>query len=141
LGTTKTQFFGFFFRLPPRVKALPLTPLFLLYTPAMSDLLEYALDLMRRLPPSNVENNLAGLCDLVPDIIEDLLGAVDQPIRIANDKSSRRDYLLSDFNRDGDSYVRLASVYPALAMCQNANSPQIICEWGAIFWGQNGGTP
>lgn len=70
----------------------------------MTDRLDCALDLMRRLPPSNIEDNLAGLIDLTPDLMEDLLSAVDQPLKICHDPSSKRDYLLCDYNRDGDSY-------------------------------------
>jgi len=70
----------------------------------MGEVLDYALDLMRRLPPSQVENNLAGLIDLVPDLVNDLLSAVYQPLKIAYDQSTKRDYLLCDYNRDGDSY-------------------------------------
>jgi len=70
----------------------------------MADKLDCALDLMRRLPPSQIEDNLAGLIDLVPDLVEQLLSAVDQPLKVAHDPTSRRDYLLCDYNRDGDSY-------------------------------------
>ena len=70
----------------------------------MADQLDCALDLMRRLPPADVEDNLAGLIDLAPDLTEDLLSAVDQPLKIAHDKSANRDYLLCDYNRDADSY-------------------------------------
>lgn len=70
----------------------------------MTDQLDCALDLMRRLPPSNIEDNLAGLLDLVPDLTEPLLSAVDQPLKIAHDPVSKREYLLCDYNRDGDSY-------------------------------------
>jgi len=70
----------------------------------MADQLDCALDLMRRLPPSQIEDNLAGLIDLVPDLTEQLLSAVDQPLKIAHDPVSKRDYLLCDYNRDGDSY-------------------------------------
>jgi len=70
----------------------------------MADQLDCALDLMRRMPPSQIEDNLAGLIDLVPDLCEELLSAVDQPLKIAHDSASRRDYLLCDYNRDGDSY-------------------------------------
>jgi len=70
----------------------------------MTDQLDCALDLMRRLPPSQIEDNLAGLIDLVPDLTEQLLSAVDQPLKIAHDPVSKRDYLLCDYNRDGDSY-------------------------------------
>jgi len=70
----------------------------------MTDALDCALDLMRRLPPSDIEDNLAGLIDLVPDLCEHLLSAIDQPLKIAHDSVSKRDYLLCDYNRDGDSY-------------------------------------
>jgi len=66
--------------------------------------LDCALDLMRRLPPAQIEDNLAGLIDLVPDLTEQLLSAVDQPLKIAHDPITKRDYLLCDYNRDGDSY-------------------------------------
>jgi capping protein beta len=70
----------------------------------MADQLDCALDLMRRLPPSQIEDNLAGLIDLVPHLTEQLLSAVDQPLKIAHDPVAKRDYLLCDYNRDGDSY-------------------------------------
>lgn len=66
--------------------------------------LEHALDLMRRLPPQNTEEDLDGLIRLQPDLCEDLLASVDQPLKIAKDAESGRDYLLCDYNRDGDSY-------------------------------------
>jgi capping protein beta len=40
----------------------------------------------------------------VPDLTEDLLSSVDQPLEIRQCKQSNRDYLLCDYNRDGDSY-------------------------------------
>lgn len=66
--------------------------------------LDCALDLMRRLPPQQIEHNLSNLIDLVPDLCEDLLSSVDQPLKIASDKKVGKDYLLCDYNRDGDSY-------------------------------------
>jgi len=41
---------------------------------------------------------------LVPNLCEDLLSAIDQPLKVARDKSVGKDYLLCDYNRDGDSY-------------------------------------
>ena len=103
----------------------------LLVQPADRDQqLDCALDLMRRLPPQQIEKNLSDLIDLVcptvpflirgafrvthdggmefcwqvPDLCEDLLSSVDQPLKVAKDKSTGRDYLLCDYNRDGDSY-------------------------------------
>ncbi|KAF4519813.1 hypothetical protein B566_EDAN006827 [Ephemera danica] len=66
--------------------------------------LDCALDLMRRLPPQQIEKNLSDLIDLVPSLCEDLLSSVDQPLKIAQDRENGRDYLLCDYNRDGDSY-------------------------------------
>ena len=47
-------------------------------------------------------------CDIprpqVPDLCEDLLAAVDQPLKVSKCKETGRDYLLCDYNRDGDSY-------------------------------------
>jgi len=70
----------------------------------MADQLDCSLDLMRRLPPALIEDNLTGLLDLVPHLTEQLLSAVDQPLKVAHDPISKRDYLLCDYNRDGDSY-------------------------------------
>uniref|UniRef100_A0A803JX98 F-actin-capping protein subunit beta n=1 Tax=Xenopus tropicalis TaxID=8364 RepID=A0A803JX98_XENTR len=69
--------------------------------------LDCALDLMRRLPPQQIEKNLSDLIDLVPSLCEDLLSSVDQPLKIARDKVVGKDYLLCDYNRDGDSYRSL----------------------------------
>ncbi|CAF1135677.1 unnamed protein product [Adineta ricciae] len=66
--------------------------------------LDCALDLMRRLPPQQVEKNLSDLIDLVPDLTEELLAAVDQPLKVVRDRTVGKDYLLCDYNRDGDSY-------------------------------------
>ena len=112
----------------------------------MENQLDCALDLMRRLPPQQIEKNLCDLIDLVqfawfhlflfivllsetdkhrksknwhydfhglwyqflsrqvPSLCEDLLSSVDQPLKIARDKTVGKDYLLCDYNRDGDSY-------------------------------------
>lgn len=40
----------------------------------------------------------------VPGLCEDLLSSVDQPLKIARDRVVGKDYLLCDYNRDGDSY-------------------------------------
>lgn len=66
--------------------------------------LDCALDLMRRLPPQQIEKNLSDLVDLVPDLCEDLLSSIDQPLKVATDKKVGKDYLLCDYNRDGDAY-------------------------------------
>jgi len=56
------------------------------------------------MPPSSIENSLAGLIELTPDLTEDLLNHVDQPLKIQKDSKAGRDFILCDYNRDGDSY-------------------------------------
>jgi capping protein beta len=65
------------------------------------------LNIMRRMPPSKIEHNLAGLLNLVDDeeeVVEELLQRVDQPLQVETDKSTNQKFLLCDYNRDGDSY-------------------------------------
>ncbi|KAI9883661.1 MAG: F-actin-capping protein subunit beta [Watsoniomyces obsoletus] len=66
--------------------------------------LDSALDLLRRLDPKHTTQNLNRICSLIPDLTEDLLSSVDQPLETRRCKKSGRDYLLCDYNRDGDSY-------------------------------------
>ena len=94
----------------------------------MDKQLDCALDLMRRLPPQQIENNLADLVDLVPSLCEDLLSSVDQPLKIARDKKFMKDYLICDYNRDGDSYRLMTGnvfkMFNAILRC-NLNMLQI----------------
>jgi len=62
-----------------------------------------ALDLVRRMPPSRIESSLEELVDLVPDLTDDLLNTIDQPLQAAKDAKGNA-YLNCDYNRDGDSY-------------------------------------
>ncbi|KAJ2123495.1 F-actin-capping protein subunit beta [Coemansia sp. RSA 720] len=66
--------------------------------------MDCALDLMRRLPPQSVEENLVTLLEVLPELTEDLLAAVDQPLKVRQDTSTGKEYLVCDYNRDGDSY-------------------------------------
>lgn len=68
------------------------------------DLLDSMLDLTRRLPPTNIEQNVASLVELCPDYADELLGSVDQPLQLRTDLATGRDYLICDYNRDGESY-------------------------------------
>lgn len=65
------------------------------------------LDLLRRLHPKLVKQNLDNVCKLVAgddDLVEELLGTVDVPLVVAKCQQSGKQYLLCDYNRDGDSY-------------------------------------
>jgi len=62
------------------------------------------LNLMRRLPPSACENSLAGLIEIAPHLTDELLTHVDQPLKVYKDSKTGKNYVLCDYNRDGDSY-------------------------------------
>jgi capping protein beta len=66
--------------------------------------LDAACDLLRRLPPANLEENLARICELCPDVADDVLGAVDTPLFLITDPDANRPFVGSAFNRDGDYY-------------------------------------
>lgn len=63
-----------------------------------------ALNIMRRMPPSKIVFNLSGLLNLMPELTDELLQRVDQPLQTGTDTESGKAYLLCDYNRDGDSY-------------------------------------
>lgn len=67
------------------------------------DRISSCLNIMRRMPPSHIQENLSGLLNLAPDLMDELLQRVDQPLEVATDSDGRQ-YLLCDYNRDGDSY-------------------------------------
>ncbi|KAK0746223.1 F-actin-capping protein subunit beta [Schizothecium vesticola] len=68
------------------------------------DPFDSALDLLRRLNPKHTAEHLNNLITIAPDLTEDLLSSVDQPLTVRRCKQTGRDYLLCDYNRDGDSY-------------------------------------
>ncbi|KIP11198.1 hypothetical protein PHLGIDRAFT_84012 [Phlebiopsis gigantea 11061_1 CR5-6] len=70
----------------------------------MTDLVDSMLDLMRRLPPTHVEENVSALVGMCPDYADDLLGSVDQPLKVMVDRDTGKEYLACDYNRDGESY-------------------------------------
>lgn len=78
----------------------------------MADLLDSMLDLMRRLPPTRVDENVASLISICPDYADDLLGSVDQPLKLRQDRATGKEYLACDYNRDGDSYRWAVSPRP-----------------------------
>ncbi|RMD43640.1 hypothetical protein DV735_g1418, partial [Chaetothyriales sp. CBS 134920] len=82
-------------------------------------------DLLRRLSPTSIPEHLNSLTTLVPDLTEDLLSSVDQPLQTARCGKTARDYLLCDYNRDGDSYRSPWSneFYPALPAAAAEDAP------------------
>ena len=65
--------------------------------------LDSALDLMRRLPPQQTEKNLSDLIDLVPHLCEDLLASVDQPLRVAKDEITGKEFLQCDITTETET--------------------------------------
>jgi capping protein beta len=101
-----------------------------------------ALDLLSRLPPDNVVENLGSLLELAPDLTEELLSRVDQPLQarpggdtaagtlhltrrarpqVAMDDVADKEFLLCDYNRDADSY-RCASGSFCVLRCTLAHA-------------------
>ncbi|SNX86593.1 probable CAP2 - F-actin capping protein, beta subunit [Melanopsichium pennsylvanicum] len=73
----------------------------------MTDPLDLSLDLLRRLPPSKVEQNLESIVKLIPSYADDLYSSVDQPLKVKLDESKQghgREFLCCDYNKDGDSW-------------------------------------
>ncbi|KAI0267727.1 F-actin capping protein beta subunit [Gloeopeniophorella convolvens] len=68
------------------------------------DIVSSMLDLMRRLPPTNIEANVDALMQISPDYADDLSGNVDQPLKLRVDRASGKEYLACVYNQDGDSY-------------------------------------
>ncbi|KFH44531.1 F-actin-capping protein subunit beta-like protein [Hapsidospora chrysogenum ATCC 11550] len=68
------------------------------------DPFDSALDLLRRLNPKHTSDHLNSIISLAPDLTEDLLASVDQPLTVKRCRDTGREYLLCDYNRDGDSY-------------------------------------
>ena len=47
---------------------------------------------------------MSRICGLVPELTEELLESVDQPLATRRCRTTGREYLVCDYNRDGDSY-------------------------------------
>ncbi|CAM9267782.1 unnamed protein product [Pylaiella littoralis] len=69
-----------------------------------TEIISSCLNLMRRLPPKDIENSLEGLVNLVPQVSDELLQRVDQPLQEATDPETGRRYLRCEYNRDASSY-------------------------------------
>jgi hypothetical protein len=62
------------------------------------DPFDAALDLLRRLPPSQTEHYLNKIISLVPDLEEDLVSSVDVGLTTKRCRTSGRDYLCCTYN-------------------------------------------
>ncbi|KTW30704.1 hypothetical protein T552_00416 [Pneumocystis carinii B80] len=70
----------------------------------MTEQLDAALDLFRRLPSQDISRNIIAVLEKVPHLTEDLLSSIDQPLQIKKCPKTSKLYLSCDYNRDGDSY-------------------------------------
>jgi len=68
------------------------------------DRLTSVYNLMRRMPPAQTMKSLAGVMELCPDLSEEILANVDQPLLTLTDPKTGKDFILCDYNRDGDAY-------------------------------------
>lgn len=92
----------------------------------MGDLLDNMLDLMRRLPPTKIEENVAALVNISPDYADDLLGSVDQPLQLRTDHATGKEYLICDYNRDGDSYrYEICATIYSIASREQSDVPDV----------------
>lgn len=67
------------------------------------DQYDAALDLLRRVSPKNIAQNLTTLCQQNEELAEELLSSVDQPLTLRRDSQGKQ-FLCCDYNRDGDSF-------------------------------------
>lgn len=78
----------------------------------MTDKFDASLDLLRRLDPKAVSANLNSICSLLQldgsedgvELAQDLLAAVDTPLKIGRCTETNKQFLCCDYNRDGDLY-------------------------------------
>ena len=57
-----------------------------------ADQVNSCLNIMRRMPPSNIEMNLSGLLNLLPELTEEILQRVDQPLQLEVDTNNNKKY-------------------------------------------------
>jgi len=69
-----------------------------------SSVVKTCLNLMRRMPPSDVADNLDRLISLRPEAEDELLQRVDLPLEVGKDTKTGKHFIQCDYNRDGDSY-------------------------------------
>lgn len=76
------------------------------------DKFDASLDLLRRLDPKSVAENLNSICTLLrndssaenEELALDLLSSVDTPLQVAKCGQTNKQFLCCDYNRDGDLY-------------------------------------
>ncbi len=108
-ATTFYHLFCYF--LPPSHISIPIR-----FAKVVMDIVSSMLDLMRRLPPTKIEENVDALVQISPDYADDLSGNVDQPLKLRVDKATGKEYLACVYNQDGESY-RCAGALWGACLC------------------------
>lgn len=62
------------------------------------------LDLVHRLPQSNIRSNVAALAELVEGRGHEIVNSTDQPLALAYDPEAKRHFICTEYNREGSSY-------------------------------------
>ena len=76
------------------------------------------LDIMRRLPPTRIEENVEALMGISPDYADDLSGNVDQPLKLRVDRATGKEYLACVYNQDGESYRCVTNISHVFFLCR-----------------------
>jgi capping protein beta len=65
-----------------------------------------ALDLNRKLPPSQIPKNIAALSQIIDDeeMEDEIVQRIDQPLGVISDSNKGVDFLKCEYNRDGDCW-------------------------------------
>lgn len=72
---------------------------------AEANQIKTGINVLRRMPPKDAEKDLVRLsCLINPDLEDELWQRVDLPLKIQTDESTGKDFIVCDYNRDGDSY-------------------------------------
>ncbi|OHT14496.1 F-actin-capping protein subunit beta [Tritrichomonas foetus] len=61
-------------------------------------------NLLRHVPPKDIENRLFDTLELNPNLADDLLSKVDIPFQVTYDPDTHKPFIKCDYNRDLDSY-------------------------------------
>lgn len=72
----------------------------------MSEILTSGLTLMRRMPPALSDKSLAGLSRLIEDaeIVDQVCQRVDKPLKVGKCEQTGGEFILCEYNREGNSY-------------------------------------
>ena len=62
------------------------------------------MDLLRHVPPKDVEDRMFDIMAINEDLTDDLLTTVDVPLKLEEDTETHQNFIKCDYNRDGDSY-------------------------------------